>query len=100
MPKHSHSELIAPSNTALPERFSKHARDRSCNNKHPNGRIAPGNGGFNTPWSWHFVPETVRMVDVSIEVCDGTPSYVETHRSDYLLSGYCPWGARVVAVVE
>lgn len=68
------------------------------NSKHPNGRIAVGNGGFNAPWSWHFVPETVRMVDFSIELCDGAPSYVETHRPDYLLSGYCPWGARVVAV--
>lgn len=68
------------------------------NNKHPNGRIAPGNGGINAPWSWHFVPETVRMVDTSIELCDGTPSYVEAHRADYLLSGYCPWGARIVAV--
>lgn len=68
------------------------------NSKHPNGRIAEGNGGYNAPWSWHFVPETVRMVDFSIELCDGTPSYVEAHRPDYLLSGYCPWGARVVAV--
>ena len=68
------------------------------NNKHPNGRIAVGNGGFNAPWSWHFVPDTVRMVDASIEVCDGTPGYVESHRAEYLLSGYCPWGARIVAV--
>lgn len=68
------------------------------NNKHPNGRIATGNGGLNAPWSWHFVPDTVRMVDISIELCDGSPSYVESHRADYLLSGYCPWGARVVAV--
>ena len=67
-------------------------------NKHPNGRIAIGNGGFNAPWSWHFVPDTVRMVDVSIEVCDGTPSYVESHRAEYLLSGFCPWGGRVIAV--
>jgi hypothetical protein len=68
------------------------------NNKHPNGRIAPGAGGFNAPWSWHFVPDTVRMVDASIELCDGTPSYVEAHRTDYLLSGYCPWGGRIVGV--
>lgn len=68
------------------------------NNKHPNGRIAPGDGGFNAPWSWHFVADSVRMVDASVEVCDGTPRYVESHRADYLLSGYCPWGARIVAV--
>ena len=68
------------------------------NSKHPNGPIAAGNGGFNAPWSWHFVPESVRMVDLSIELCDGSPSYVEGHRSDYLASGYCPWSARVIAV--
>lgn len=68
------------------------------NNKHPNGRIAPGDGGFNAPWSWHFVADSVRMVDASMELCDGTPRYVESHRGEYLLSGYCPWGARIVAV--
>ena len=70
------------------------------NSKHPSGPIAPGDGGFNSPWSWHFVPDSVRMVDSSIELCDGSPSYVETHRADYLSSGYCPWGARVIAMEE
>ena len=67
------------------------------NSKHPEGRIAVGDGGHNAPWSWHFVPETVRMVDASIEVCDGEPSYVQAHRADYLASGYCPWGARIIS---
>lgn len=67
------------------------------NSKHPNGPIAAGDGGYNAPWSWHFVPESVRMVDASIELCDGNPSYVEGHRADYLASGYCPWSARVIA---
>lgn len=68
------------------------------NSKHPNGPIAAGDGGFNDPWSWHFVPDLVRMVDSSIELCDGNPSYVESHRSEYLTSGYCPWNARMIAV--
>jgi hypothetical protein len=67
------------------------------NARHPHGPIASGDGGFNSPWSWHLVPESVRMVELSIEVCDGSPSHVEAHRADYLASGYCPWGARVVA---
>lgn len=67
------------------------------NSKHPEGRIAVGDGGHNAPWSWHFVPETVRMVDASIELCDGEPSYVEAHRADYVASGYCPWGARIIS---
>ncbi|HLN92687.1 MAG TPA: hypothetical protein VK389_02410 [Thermoanaerobaculia bacterium] len=68
------------------------------NSKHPNGSLATGDGGFNAPWSWHFVPDSVRMVDSSIELCDVNPSYVESHRSEYLSSGYCPWSARVIAV--
>lgn len=68
------------------------------NQKFPSGRIALGNGGFNSPWSWHFIPETVRMVDVSIEVCDGLPSYVNSHLNDFLAVGYCPWSGKVIQV--
>ena len=68
------------------------------NSKFPNGPIVAGDGGFNAPWTWHLVPESVRMVDASIELCDGSPSYVESHRAEYFASGYCPWAARVFAV--
>ncbi len=60
----------------------------------PAGPLLRGDGGFNAPWSWHFDPDQVRMVEAAIEVCDGTPSYVETHLSDF--PTYCPWGARIV----
>jgi hypothetical protein len=63
------------------------------NNRFPIGTLRAGNGGFNAPWSWHLDPETVRFVEVAIELCDGRPSYVETHQADY--PTYCPWGARV-----
>jgi hypothetical protein len=66
-------------------------------NVFPIGPLRRGNGGFNGPWSWHFDPERVRMAELAIEVCDGQPSYVETHLEDFL-GGYCPWGARVVAL--
>jgi hypothetical protein len=54
-----------------------------------------GDGGYNAPWSWHFAPEETRMIEVSIEVCDGLPSYVEAHLDEF--PTYCPWGARVMA---
>jgi hypothetical protein len=61
------------------------------------GAITRGDGGFNSPWSWHLIPATVEAVDLAIEVCDGCPSYVEGHLDDYLSLGqYCPWGAEVV----
>jgi hypothetical protein len=68
------------------------------NSRFPIGSIQAGNGGFNGHWSWHFVPESVRMTEVAIEVCDGTPSYVNAHLSDYLGIGYCPWAAKVIKV--
>jgi hypothetical protein len=64
------------------------------NQRFPIGRLKPGDGGFNAPWTWHLDPATVDFVEAAIEVCDGRPSYVETHQADY--PSYCPWGARVV----
>jgi hypothetical protein len=61
----------------------------------PIGPLRRGDGGFNAPWSWHLDPEETRLTDVAIEVCDGTPSYVEQHVADF--PSYCPWGARVTA---
>ena len=44
----------------------------------PNGRIlhGPGRGGDNSPWSWHLDPVDIEMAEVTIEVGDGTPSFV------------------------
>ena len=64
------------------------------NSRFPLGPLRAGNGGFNAPWTWHFDPSQTRLVELAIEVCDGRPSYVEEHKSDY--PTYCPWGARVV----
>ncbi len=68
------------------------------NKMFPSGRIETGHGGYNWPWNWHFIPQSVRMVEVSIEVCDGAPSYVEKHVNDFVAVGYCPWNARVIKI--
>ena len=68
---------------------------RGGNQRFPIGTLRPGNGGFNAPWTWHLDPASVRFVEVAIELCDGRPSYVETHQADY--PTYCPWGARVIS---
>ena len=65
------------------------------NSRFPTGTLRPGNGGFNSPWTWHLDPDSVRFVEAAIEICDGRASYVETHQADY--PTFCPWGARVVA---
>jgi hypothetical protein len=65
------------------------------NQRFPSGPLRQGDGGFNSPWTWHFDPEATRLVESAIELCDGRPSYVEQHQSDY--PTYCPWGARVIS---
>jgi hypothetical protein len=68
------------------------------NNLFPIGMLARGDGGFNRPWSWHLIPDTVRMAGGSIELCDGLPSYVEQDL-DYwidIVGSFCPWSGRIV----
>jgi hypothetical protein len=66
----------------------------------PNGRILRGAGAghHNAPRAWHLDPDDIEIVDVAIEVCDGAPSYVDAHVTEYVdvIGRYCPWGARLV----
>lgn len=62
----------------------------------PIGTVVRGDPGPNAPWSWHVDPATLEFADMTIGVCDGLPSLVEsgTVTSDQ----YCPWSAKIVAV--
>jgi hypothetical protein len=62
----------------------------------PLGRVVRDDPGVNAPWSWHIDPATLQFADMTIEVCDGLPSYVEdgTVTSD----DYCPWSAKIVSI--
>ena len=62
----------------------------------PNGRIVRGEPDVNTGWSWHIDPTDFEFADLTIELCDGLPSYVE----DGSLTGdnFCPWSAELVAL--
>jgi len=66
----------------------------------PNGRVLRGPGGaaHNAPYSWHLDPEDVSMADMTIEVCDAEPSYVEANVDEFVgnVGRYCAWGARLV----
>lgn len=52
--------------------------------------------GVNAPWSWHIDPTTLEFADVTVEVCDGLPSYVEDRT--VTSPDYCPWSAKVVKI--
>jgi hypothetical protein len=64
----------------------------------PIGPLPRGAGGFNAPWSWHMDPDTTRLAEVAVEICDGMPSFVERNLAESLRPevGYCPWAARIV----
>ena len=70
----------------------------TTNTVNVNGQILRGHGGFNTGYSWHLKPSTVQLVDLTIELCDGMPSYVEENVDYYVdtVKAYCPWGARII----
>jgi hypothetical protein len=64
----------------------------------PNGVVVRDEPDVNTGYSWHIDPATVEFADVTIELCDGRPSDVEsgTITSDR----YCPWDAQVIDIAE
>ena len=78
-------------------------RDGTSTANIPNGALREGQGqaGHNAPWTWHLDPIDIVMADLTIEVCDGRPSLVDSLLSDYLTVGrFCPWGAELVRVQD
>ena len=70
----------------------------------PNGTLVrgAGPGDFNAPYSWHIDPTDLQMAELTIEVCSGTPSYVEANVDEWVdvVGQYCPWSAELVAVED
>ena len=61
----------------------------------PNGRVVRETG-VNEGYSWSIDPNDIEFADVTIEVCDGLPSDVESGViSD---DRFCPWQAVVIAI--
>jgi len=68
---------------------------------HVDGRLAAGHGGFNLGWSWHLDPDAWDLVEASVELCDGTPSFVEDDLPYWLenVASFCPWSSTIAAEV-
>ncbi len=68
----------------------------------PSGRVRRGRVSYNTPWSWHIDSQDITMAEVTIELCDGTPSYLEAHLDDWIdtVGYFCPWSAELVSVKD
>ena len=49
----------------------------------PSGRVIKGQVPYNKPWSWHIDSQDIHMAEVTMEVCDGRPSFVEANIDGY-----------------
>ena len=67
----------------------------------PSGRLLRGSD-YNQPRSWHVDPEDIQMAEVTIELCDGTPSQVEGNLDYWLntVKRFCPWSARITGIED
>jgi hypothetical protein len=63
----------------------------------PNGVVVRGDPSVNVGYTWHIDPTTFEFADVTTEVCDGKPSFVEA--GEMTGDRFCPWSAKVVAIV-
>ena len=68
----------------------------------PNGLLLddrPGRSPYDPRWSFHFRPESLQMAEVTIEVCDGTPSYIQDHMDEWFAGAkearWCSWSAHL-----
>jgi hypothetical protein len=72
----------------------------------PNGTIVRG-AGADARYPFHFEPDSVRLADAAIELCDGAPMRTGGDVDEFFsLSGpvererarWCPWGAYPIGV--
>jgi hypothetical protein len=95
-------KLWTTNETTIEQLFALQAGESQANI--PNGPLllGPGVANHNAPWSWHFDPEQTEMAEVTIELCDGTPSYVEENLDEWMeqVGRYCPWSAELVSLED
>jgi hypothetical protein len=68
----------------------------------PVGRVVRGAVSYNKPWSWHIDPEEVSMAEMTAEISDGLPSYVEENLDYWVdtVKYFSPWSAMLVDIKD
>ena len=64
--------------------------------KIPVGQLECSNGTYNCGWTWRMSPATITFAEITIEVCDATPSYVQGNCASFPNGSYCPWSAELI----
>lgn len=68
----------------------------------PSGKLLRGTVSYNQPWSWHIDSEDIHMAEFTIELCDGTPSLVESDLDYWIdtMQRFCPWSAQITKIED
>ena len=53
---------------------------------------------YNPDWNFTMGPSSIVLGDMFIEVCDGSPYYVQRNRSEWIGERWCPWSSYVEKV--
>lgn len=68
------------------------------NKRIPTGALECACIGWNCSYRFRMKPETVQFASTTIELCDGTPSYVNANCPTFGGGSYCPWAAQLVSL--
>jgi len=64
---------------------------------HINGFLDQTNGGINTPWNWHVIPNEWELAEMSVGTCNGSPFEVENNLEYWIndVGQLCNWGSYI-----
>ncbi|SFI60567.1 hypothetical protein [Bradyrhizobium sp. Gha] len=82
------------------DEFRATLADPANRKRHVSGVIDQHRVSYNPSWSFHLVPESARLFEMQIEVCDANVTYVEEHLDEvggsFLpKSFWCPWSSEL-----
>jgi hypothetical protein len=59
------------------------------------GIVRRGRAPYNADWTYTMRPRSIELGEVWVEVCDGSPRYVQRHLNDWVGEMWCPWSSYV-----
>jgi len=59
------------------------------------GIVRRGRKGYNPEWRFTMGPRSIVLGEVFVEVCDGSPYYIQRHLDEWEGERWCPWSSYV-----
>jgi hypothetical protein len=83
--------------TVIAEAKAQLALPEGGRRRHITGPIQRITMGQNLGWSWQHIDSEWQFAQISVEVCDARPSYVEANLDDWLrkVGRFCPWSCHI-----